>query len=104
MSDLQPPELVALDISPRVINVSQTSLEAVCVMRLRDDLSGVVFDYPQGTFLRAYLWLKSPSAVQEALARDFIVLSGDSMDGDLPPGTSPLSKLDLGPFEVHSMV
>ena len=25
-------------------------------------------------------------------------------DGDLPPGTSPLSKLDLGPFEVHSMV
>ena len=24
--------------------------------------------------------------------------------GDLPPGTSPLSKLDLGPFEVHSMV
>ena len=23
---------------------------------------------------------------------------------DLPPGTSPLSKLDLGPFEVHSMV
>ena len=22
----------------------------------------------------------------------------------LPPGTSPLSKLDLGPFEVHSMV
>ena len=22
---------------------------------------------------------------------------------DLPPGTSPLSKLDLGPFEVHSM-
>ena len=81
VSDLQPPELVALDISPRVINVSQTSLEAVCVMRLRDDLSGVVFDYPQGTFLRAYLWLKSPSAVQEALARDFIVLSGDSMDG-----------------------
>ena len=25
-------------------------------------------------------------------------------DDDLPPGTSPLSKLDLGPFEVHSMV
>ena len=25
-------------------------------------------------------------------------------DPDLPPGTSPLSKLDLGPFEVHSMV
>ena len=25
-------------------------------------------------------------------------------DFDLPPGTSPLSKLDLGPFEVHSMV
>ena len=23
---------------------------------------------------------------------------------DLPPGTSPLFKLDLGPFEVHSMV
>ena len=23
--------------------------------------------------------------------------------GDLPPGTSPPSKLDLGPFEVHSM-
>ena len=26
------------------------------------------------------------------------------IQGDLPPGTSPLSKLDLGPFEVHSMV
>ncbi len=25
-------------------------------------------------------------------------------EADLPPGTSPLSKLDLGPFEVHSMV
>ena len=30
---------------------------------------------------------------------------GDRVDmNDLPPGTSPLSKLDLGPFEVHSMV
>ena len=26
------------------------------------------------------------------------------VETDLPPGTSPLSKLDLGPFEVHSMV
>ena len=26
------------------------------------------------------------------------------LSSDLPPGTSPLSKLDLGPFEVHSMV
>ena len=26
------------------------------------------------------------------------------LNTDLPPGTSPLSKLDLGPFEVHSMV
>ena len=29
---------------------------------------------------------------------------GRSFPADLPPGTSPLSKLDLGPFEVHSMV
>ena len=28
----------------------------------------------------------------------------DDIESDLPPGTSPLSKLDLGPFEVHSMV
>ena len=28
----------------------------------------------------------------------------DEVELDLPPGTSPLSKLDLGPFEVHSMV
>ena len=27
----------------------------------------------------------------------------DLDEADLPPGTSPLSKLDLGPFEVHSM-
>ena len=27
-----------------------------------------------------------------------------ALETDLPPGTSPLSKLDLGPFEVHSMV
>ena len=29
--------------------------------------------------------------------------AGLGMGLDLPPGTSPLSKLDLGPFEVHSM-
>ena len=32
------------------------------------------------------------------------VSSKNGARGDLPPGTSPLSKLDLGPFEVHSMV
>ena len=31
------------------------------------------------------------------------VLRYDSSRPDLPPGTSPPSKLDLGPFEVHSM-
>ena len=31
-------------------------------------------------------------------------LARHRLDYDLPPGTSPLSKLDLGPFEVHSMV
>ena len=30
--------------------------------------------------------------------------TGPGLTADLPPGTSPLSKLDLGPFEVHSMV
>ena len=38
--------------------------------------------------------------------QDFFVVRGDHQlsETDLPPGTSPLSKLDLGPFEVHSMV
>ena len=37
--------------------------------------------------------------------RVLLIDKGDFASGtDLPPGTSPLSKLDLGPFEVHSMV
>ena len=44
--------------------------------------------------------------MQRALAinskRGFSLI--ELMIADLPPGTSPLSKLDLGPFEVHSMV
>ena len=36
--------------------------------------------------------------------RGELVPIGEVVADDLPPGTSPLSKLDLGPFEVHSMV
>ena len=35
---------------------------------------------------------------------DWAAFMNDLPTSDLPPGTSPLSKLDLGPFEVHSMV
>ena len=37
-------------------------------------------------------------------AEQIIMKLREAEVGDLPPGTSPLSKLDLGPFEVHSMV
>ena len=40
----------------------------------------------------------------ERLLKGNSVPEADPDDVDLPPGTSPLSKLDLGPFEVHSMV
>ena len=51
-------------------------------------------------------WLRRVNENNVDLNRNF--LAGDEdyagAPDDLPPGTSPLSKLDLGPFEVHSMV
>ena len=62
--------------------------------RLPLDQSPAVFLYPVATIIAIV-------ALQIALPR---VIAGMTASGDLPPGTSPLSKLDLGPFEVHSMV
>ena len=45
-----------------------------------------------------------PKAVRKVPeSRDYQPLEGPRKATDLPPGTSPPSKLDLGPFEVHSM-
>ena len=50
---------------------------------------------------RPYFFFKNYSVPKD----DPIHTNGtDKQLYDLPPGTSPLSKLDLGPFEVHSMV
>ena len=67
-------------------------------------------------------WGSYPVPVREVVLRGFFddptrlhalldAVEGESVQpwtlsrsSDLPPGTSPLSKLDLGPFEVHSMV
>ena len=48
-------------------------------------------------------WMIPDAHPTEALYRTEVVQPHVQED-DLPPGTSPLSKLDLGPFEVHSMV
>ena len=45
--------------------------------------------------------VKRPSFSLKIQVFTLVMSTGDA---DLPPGTSPLSKLDLGPFEVHSMV
>ena len=42
--------------------------------------------------------------IVRSLGGEPLIVNGVADHVDLPPGTSPLSKLDLGPFEVHSMV
>ena len=44
------------------------------------------------------------AGADEAVSLGEIAREFSARGHDLPPGTSPLSKLDLGPFEVHSMV
>ncbi len=66
--------------------------------------SSLGFSAPVGLYQGAF-WINDAKQAVNALGnRNLTFDRSAEAVADLPPGTSPLSKLDLGPFEVHSMV
>ena len=62
------------------------------VAEIREQILAEIGVSPRTIYLVSPKWVVKSTAGKSARSTD------------LPPGTSPLSKLDLGPFEVHSMV
>ena len=108
--------LTSMEKVPGVIAAKDEELAAFITSSLQGDLRGrlcLILPSKSAETLVKML-LDRPIAsldLLNAMESSLLVETGNIMAGsfiaamgDLPPGTSPLSKLDLGPFEVHSMV
>lgn len=104
--DIQPPVLVGLNVSPQLIDTSQSGQAVQVTRTLTDDVSGVAYNGAGCTGFTDGLVFSSPTGIQSVKINncEFILIGGSDLNGDFAANANFPQFAESGIWPLISMI